>query len=323
MKRLAETIKPYLQLLRIGNLTFLAILLWMMELWVAEPVLKSNLLQPIMPCWVFMLLILSTVCIAAGGYVINDYFDVKIDRINRPDDIVVTRHITRDGAMLLFQLLTAIGVIAGLTIAWWAKSWTLTMVFIVIPGLLWFYSASYKRQLLLGNIVVAFMSALVPLLVAIANADYLNHIYGDTLAYTPIVGQLYVWLGGFAGFAFLLTLAREMVKDIEDIEGDREMECRTIPIVWGVKTTKVIVTCLMVVIATLIAYLNFNVLPFPHGWHTFSTRFVVFGLIVPILSVIVLLWAANNKTEFHRVQIITKFVMFMGAMYSTVISSYL
>lgn len=319
MKKLAEIIKPYLKLLRVGNLAFLAILLFVMEKWVALPLLQLAQFSEQMPWWVLTLIILATVFVAAGGYVINDYFDVKIDRINRPDDLVVTRHISREGAMRLFQVLTFVGVLMALGVAWWARSWTLAMIFIVIPGLLWFYSASYKRQLLIGNIVVAFASALVPLLIAIINADYLAHLYGEALAYTPIVGQLYVWLGGFAIFAFLMTIVREMVKDIEDLEGDCEMECRTIPIVWGVKTTKIIVTILLLAIAALIVYIAWAVLPFPYSWQSFSTRYVVFGLLVPIACVITLLWASTNQVEIRRTQLVLKFMMFMGVMYSFVI----
>lgn len=319
MKRLAEIIKPYFQLLRVGNIAFIAILLWIMEKWVATPLLQLAQFTEQMPWWVLLLLIIATTSIAAGGYVINDYFDVKIDRINRPDDLVVTRHISREGAMHLFMALSGIGIVTGLAAAWWARSWTLLMIFVVIPGLLWFYSASYKRQLIVGNIVVAFVSALVPLLIAIANADYLNHLYGNTLAYTPIVGQLYVWLGGFAIFAFLMTFTREIVKDIEDIEGDREMECRTIPIVWGITTSKIIATILLMAIVALLAYVVIGILPFPHDWHTFSVRYVVFGIITPILCTLVLLWSANNKIEWHRIQTILKFVMFMGLMYGFVI----
>ena len=321
MKRLAEIIKPYLQLLRVGNLTFAAILLYVMEKWVATPLLQLEQFGELMPWWVLTLLIVSVVGIAAGGYVINDYFDVKIDRINRPDNLVVTRIISRDAAMNLFYGLTAVGVIAGTVVAWWAHSWTLLFTYVVIPGLLWFYSASYKRMFLVGNLVVAFASAIVPLLVAIANADYLHHLYQNALAYSPIVGELYVWTGGFAAFAFLLTWVREIVKDIEDIEGDREMECRTLPIVWGDKVAKIIATILLVAIATLIVYMLFAVLPFSHEWKSLPTRYVVFGLIVPILCSIVLLWAANSRTEYHRVQTIIKFAMFMGMLFSYVIAT--
>ena len=319
MKDIAAKIKPFFQLLRVGNLVFIAILLYVMEKWVATPLLHLARFQELMPWWILCLLILSTVLIAAGGYVINDYFDVKIDRINRPDDLVVTRHISRDGAMRLFQVLSGIGIISGLAVAWWARSWTLGMTYIVIPGLLWFYSASYKRQLIVGNIVVAFVSALVPMLIAIVNADHLRHLYGEALTYTPIVGQLYVWLSGFALFAFLITLIREMVKDIEDINGDCEMECRTMPIVWGIKTTKIIATTLLIATIALIAYMAFMVLPFPYNLQSFSTRYVVFGLMIPIVCAVILLWASKTPLEYRRTQLIIKFVMFMGMLYSFVI----
>ena len=319
MKDIAAKIKPFFQLLRVGNLVFIAILLYVMEKWVATPLLHLARFQELMPWWILCLLILSTVLIAAGGYVINDYFDVKIDRINRPDDLVVTRHISRDGAMRLFQVLSGIGIISGLAVAWWARSWTLGMTYIVIPGLLWFYSASYKRQLIVGNIVIAFVSALVPMLIAIVNADHLRHLYGEALTYTPIVGQLYVWLSGFALFAFIITLIREMVKDIEDINGDCEMECRTMPIVWGIKTTKIIATTLLIATIALIAYMAFMVLPFPYNWQSFSTRYIVFGLMIPIVCAVILLWASKTPLEYRRTQLIIKFVMFMGMLYSFVI----
>ena len=319
MKSLAEKIKPYLQLLRIGNLAFLAILLYVMEKWVVVPLLHLEKFPEQMPWWILVLLILSTICIAAGGYVINDYFDVKIDRINRPDDMVVTRVISREGAMRWFYVLTAVGITAGLATAWWAHSWNLLFIYVVIPGLLWFYSASYKRMLLVGNLIVAFISALVPLIVAIIHADYLQHLYGDSLAYTPIIGQLYIWLGGFALFSFLLTWAREVVKDMEDIEGDREMECRTMPIVWGETASKVVVTILVVATMALVSYIAWFVLPFPMEWSTLTSRFVVFGLLVPMVCVLVLLWFARSKRELHTVQQVLKFAMFLGTMFSYVI----
>jgi 4-hydroxybenzoate polyprenyltransferase len=174
-------------------------------------------------------------------------------------------------------------------------------------------------MLLVGNLIVAFISALVPLIVAIINADYLRHLYGDTLAYTPIVEQLYVWLGGFALFSFLLTWAREVVKDMEDIEGDCEMECRTMPIVWGESSSKVVVTVLVVATMALVGYLAWFVLPFPMEWTTFTSRFIIFGILVPLVCVLVLLWAARSKRELHTVQQVLKFAMFLGTMFSYVI----
>jgi 4-hydroxybenzoate polyprenyltransferase len=174
---------------------------------------------------------------------------------------------------------------------------------------------------LVGNLVVAFASAIVPLLVAIVHVDHLRHLYGETLAYTPIVGEIYTWLSGFALFAFLMTLVREMIKDMEDIEGDREMECRTMAIVWGEKWTKIVATALIVGIMALIAYIGWIVLPFPTAWNTFTCRYLVFGLLVPLACVLVLLWFAKSTREFRTVQQVLKFTMFMGVLFSYVIAT--
>ena len=110
-----------------------------------------------------------------------------------------------------------------------------------------------------------------------------------------------------------------MVKDIEDITGDREMECRTAAIVWGERGTKTVVSILLIITMALIAYLVWAVLPFPSDWKSFSTRYALFGLTVPILCAVALLWAAKTPLEYRRTQLIIKFAMFMGVMYSFVI----
>ena len=314
-----EKIGVWFRLVRGGNLLFVAMLLYVMEKWVATPLLNRALFHEQMPWWVLLLLILGTVCLAAGGYVINDYFDIKIDRINRPDRLIVPDIVSKNTVMLMFQCLTGVGISMGLAVAVWARSWTLGAIFLVIPGLLWFYSASYKRQFLVGNIVVAFMAALVPLLVAIANVDYLRHLYHEMLGYSPIAGELYMWSGGFALFAFLTTLAREIVKDMEDQEGDREYECRTMPIKWGNTVSKAVVTVLIAIVCGLICYFGFVVVPFPHKWNTLSTRYITFGLLVPCVCEVILLWCAHLPRELHNAQALMKFVMLMGALYSFVI----
>lgn len=314
-----EHIGAYMRLVRGGNLVFIAILLYTMEKWVATPLLRHLFFPELMPWWVLALLILACVCIAAGGYVINDYFDVKIDRINRPDRLIVTESVPKNTAMRLFQCFTAAGVLAGLGVSVWARSWTLALVFIVIPGLLWFYSASYKRQFLVGNLVVAFAAALTPLLVAFANTDRLRHLYPDTLAYTPVAADLYTWIGGFAAFAFLATLIREIVKDLEDMEGDRELECRTLPVRCGERHAKIVVTLLIVLLTAAVGYVGFELVPYPHHWGTLSARYITFGLFVPLAGEVILLWAAHLPREYHTAQALMKFIMLMGTLYSFVI----
>lgn len=312
--------KDYLKLIRIPNLVFIAILLWVMEKWVAVPVLGQSLWQEQLPWWLLMLLIVSTVLIAAGGYVINDYFDVKIDRINRPERLIVTRTISKEQAMRFFQILTACGIAMGIAVAVVVRSTTLGLIYVVVPGLLWFYSSSYKRQFIVGNVIVAFASALVPMLIAFANVSYLKHSYGEVVQYSPASHDLYIWLGGFALFAFLCTWIREVIKDLQDQTGDRELECHSMPIKMGETPTKVFVTAMVLLTVGLIAWLAFSILPFSHVWGCLSIRYVVFGLFVPFVCLLWLVWAAKIPSDYRAPQFLAKFIMFLGTLYAYVIS---
>lgn len=314
-----QKITDILQLIRCQNLIFITILLWVMEKWVAVPLLDKQYYGEQLPWYILLLLIIATVCVAAGGYVQNDYFDVKIDRINRPDNLIVTNTVSKPAAMRLGWILSAVGVLCGLIVAGLIKSWSLALIYVFVPGLLWFYSSSYKRRFLIGNLVVAFVAALTPMVIALANVGMLRKLYGPLVNYTTLPHDLYTWLGGFAIFAFLCTLIREIIKDIQDQMGDREMECHTLPVRLGDMWTKVIVTILIVLTMALIVYVWYAVLPFPHNWRSLSTRYMLFGMQIPFACELWLLWAARIPSDYKGAQGLMKLIMFLGMLFSFVI----
>lgn len=314
-----EKIAAYSRLVRLGNLFFVGILVWVMEKWVAVPLLCQARFGEQLPWQLLLLLMAGTVLEAAGGYVINDYFDVKIDRINRPDSVVVTQYISKTAAMRMSLILSALGCVCGLAAAVCVRSYALGIVFLCVPGLLWFYSSSYKRLFLAGNLVIAFLSSLVPMVVAFANVGILRAQYGVFMGYTALIPDLYRWLGGFAGMAFLCTLMREIVKDMQDEAGDRELECHTLPIRLGGRWTKWIVTALMLLTMGLVVYIWLRVLPFPHAWGTLAARYIVYGLLVPMVCELCLLWAAKIPSDYRAAQQLLKLIMFLGMLFSVVI----
>ena len=311
--------KDYLRLIRWQNLLFLAMIVWTMEKWVAVPVLRTAGVPPMMPWWIMVLLMAAVVLIAAGGYVINDYFDVKIDRINRPDRLVVTTSVTKQQAMRIFQITSACGVVCGLLVSWLVRSWQLATVFLFVPGLLWFYSASYKRMFLIGNLIVAFCAAVVPLLVAMTDASLMMHSEDYAPLYVLVGRSLFGWTGGFALFAFLTTWIRETVKDLQDQNGDRELECHTLPVVLGTRWTQVVVTVLVLLTAALLCWFHWRVLPFDRSFSSLPTRYLVFGLLVPFACELALLWSARIPSDFRTAQGLLKFIMFLGVLYSAVV----
>ena len=311
-----ELFKDIMRLVRWSNLLFLAALVWLMEKWVAVPVLNQLAFGEQLSWFVLLLLILAIILIAAGGYVINDYFDVKIDRINRPDELIVTRTVSKSVAMRLSVALSGTGVLCGLTVAVLLHSWTIASVFILVPGLLWFYSSSYKRLFMIGNLTIALLAAMTPMMVALANVSQLQLLYATILPYTTLVHDLYAWLGGFALFAFLLTWIREIVKDMQDQMGDRELECHSMPVVWGELWTKIFVTALILLTLAIIGHLWYRVLPFPTGWSSLSTRYILFGIAIPLLGSLGLLWSAKIPSDYKTCQQLIKFTMLLGMLYS-------
>lgn len=305
-----------MRLVRWSNLLFLAALIWLMEKWVAVPILDNMAFGEQLPWYILVLIMLATMLIAGGGYVINDYFDVKIDRINRPDEVVVTRSISKPAAMHLSMWLSGAGIACGLATAIWLRSMTIGILFVLIPGLLWFYSSSYKRLFVIGNLIIALLAAVTPMLVAMANVAVLQLRYATILPYTTLVHDLYVWLGGFALFAFLLTWIREIIKDMQDQMGDRELECHSMPVVWGELWTKIFVTALIVLTLAIIGHIWYHILPFPTSWLSLSTRYIALGVVTPLLCVLWLLWAAKIPSDYKTCQQLVKFTMLLGMLYS-------
>lgn len=312
--------KPILKLLRFDNLLFLIILVGVMEKWVLRPVMAHYQLPEPLMWWQLVMLIAAVVLIAAGGYVINDYFDVKIDRINRPDDLVITRDVSKQTAMYIFYGLTGAGIACGLALSFVLRSMSLLTVFVLTPGILWFYSASYKRQFMVGNLVVAAMAALVPLTVGIAADAAIKLQYGaDSMQAQYLVNLCYIWMLGFGIFAFLCTWMREVIKDIEDQEGDRELECHTWPVKYGDRASKIFVTVLCALTVGLLSWITFAWFPAHLGlsfsWGNLASRFYLF-LVVGFVCDLSLLWAAKLPSDYHNAQVLMKFIMFIGMMFA-------
>lgn len=298
----------FCQLIRWPNLLFIAIIIWVMERVLAKPFMELwNPVTPL-PAWVLVLLIVAVVSIAAAGYAVNDYFDIKIDRINRPDKLLVTTVFSKDQTIRLVYILMALGIAAGAVVAVWAKSWTIGFIFPIVAGLLWFYSASYKRQFLIGNLIVAFVAALVPMLILLIHMPYSG-----------------IWLpvfGAYALFAFLLTLIREIIKDLQDQVGDREFECHSLPIVLGEIWTKIIVTLLILLTMAALIYSAWFIPKLAEPWGDIQ-RYIALALLTPLAGDIALLWAAKIPSDYRSAQGLIKFVMFMGVMSAFVLKNYL
>ena len=262
----------------------------------------------------FLLLSISTLCIAAAGYIINDYFDNKIDQHNKPDKVVVGKEISRRQAMFLHTILNIIGVLIGFYVAYRVGVIKLGLIQLLCTGLLWFYSTEFKKQVLIGNIVTSFLTALVPLIVVLYEMPLLISKYKTVLQYSGVnLNHILQFVAAYAGFAFLTSLIREIVKDMEDLGGDHKFGCRTLPIVYGISTAKIVVYVFIVIEIILLFIVQLKQLA-----SLDMTSFLYFGFAfqLPLLVLIFMVKKANTPAQFHKASSLLKGIMLLGVSYT-------
>jgi 4-hydroxybenzoate polyprenyltransferase len=282
---------------------------------VLYPFLKIYKFEFILSDLNFGILVLATVLITAGGYVINDYFDRRIDLTNKPENVVVGTHIERRKVMGLHNALTAIGLALAFYLSYDIDKSSFAFIFIIISGALWFYSTLYKRQLLIGNILIALLTAAVPLIVVLYDVPLILEYYLLVLIKTPfyyheIQYAIYA-VTIFSAFAFLSTFAREIIKDIQDLEGDIECGRNTLPIAWGIPTAKVF--SIAFILFTIIA-LSFVYYIYLSG-DLFSLIYLIVVLIAPMLSLIYFVMKAKKTKDYRFASNYLKVIMVLGLLY--------
>jgi 4-hydroxybenzoate polyprenyltransferase len=232
---------------------------------------------------------LSTGLIAAGGYVINDYYDVKIDAINNPGRVVVGKTIHRRSAILLHIALSLAGIVLGFFV-----TWKLLLVNTVSVMVLWFYSSVLKRKPFIGNFIVALLTGFSILIIGFL---YPNHLGLVTV---------------YAVFAFFMTLIREVIKDMEDLKGDNTFGCKTLPIVWGIRKTKLVLYGIIVFFSITVFIINFLYVRLPF-------IYFVMLLFVPLAWLTRQLIRADTKKDFGWLSSLCKMIMLLGILSMTLI----
>ena len=316
--------KAFLQLIRWPNLLIIIATQYLMRYAILDTMLKNiyvyvnseTVKVPDMELQLsnfqFLLLVMSTVFLTAAGYVINDYFDTKTDKLNRPQRVIVGKSISRRLTMTIHLVLNGLGVALGFYLAWSIGMMFLGFVFLLVSGLLWFYSTTYKRQFLIGNLLVAFLTGLVPFMVALFEIPLLMGEYSAIMIDFDInLNHILVWIGGFSFFAFITTLIRELVKDMEDFEGDHAYGRRSLPIVLGLNVSKIIVSSLILIsllalFVIVILYLNDPI----------TLIYMIVALLLPMAFLTIWLWKANSSKAYYVASILTKVIMLSGLAYA-------
>lgn len=230
------------------------------------------------------LLSISTVFIAAAGYIINDYYDIKIDYINKPDRVVIGKTIPRRFAILFHTVFSLSGVGIGFYL-----SWQVGFINFLSAFLLWWYSNKLKRLPFVGNFAIGFLTALSIFIVSL--------LYHSDKALILI----------YALFAFFITLVREVIKDMEDLKGDSTFGCKTLPIVWGFRKTKQFLYVVLTLFSTSVVVLDLR-------HHALPSFYLISFLFVPLTVFVARLYRADTVRDFSWLSSFCKLIMLLGVL---------
>ncbi|QEC66452.1 ubiquinone biosynthesis protein UbiA [Panacibacter ginsenosidivorans] len=299
-----KLIAAFFRLVRWPNLVFIALTQLLFVYCIVKPVFSNSPLQPNVHGLDFVLISLSSILIAAAGYIINDYFDLNIDQVNKPDKLVVEKIIKRRWTIVWHIVLSTAGVAIGFYVDFTSRIWLLGFSNAICVTLLFIYSTSLKRRLLIGNILISLLTAWVILVVAWCEYNHLIHL-NNGLRADKILRETFL----YAGFAFIISLIREAVKDMEDVEGDRRYGCKTMPIVWGINATKVFVAVWLVVLIAVLIIVQVYALRLEWYW---SVVYCMLAIVIPLIYIFRKLFAAKTSADYHKLSTLIKLVMFTG-----------
>jgi 4-hydroxybenzoate polyprenyltransferase len=291
-------ISAFLRLVRWPNLIFIALTQLLFYYCIYFPLYRQHQFEKL------TLLVAASVFIAAAGYIINDYFDINIDQINKPQKNVVDKLIHRRWAIIWHFVFSFTGVLIT-AFAVGLHQWFLIFANVACVFLLWFYSTSFKRQFLFGNIVISLLTAWTVLILFFAFAGPSNAFRTTD----PVSVKFFRLAFLYAGFAFIISLVREAIKDMEDMEGDTRYQCRTLPVVAGIRATKLYVLIWTVVLMATLVILQLYILQF--GWWHASIYGILF-VIFPLVYLLRKLKTAGNSSDFHQLSSLSKLVMLTG-----------
>ena len=293
------TLKDYLIFFRWKNILMILLIQYLFK-YVLFP--KFNIQVTLDPIH-FALLACSTALVAIAGYIINDIHDVKADIINKPEKLFVDKKITRIKAQNFFIGFNSIGLVLGMYLSYHIGHTSYFIIFVLTSLLLYEYAKHLKKNLLVGNIIVSSIVLFCILMLAVFDIAPVTNDYN--LASQTNILQMFLLFGGFG---FVLTFVREVVKDIEDMEGDKAIEAKSLPIVLGEKQTKWILTAITLILIFALSYIAYHV----YELHESVSLYLISLVVVPLICFVVLLLRASTKSQYHTLSGLLKIIMLLG-----------
>lgn len=307
----------FLKLIRWKNIVVIALTQYLIRYSLIYPILKVGGFELQLSNLYFGFIVIATCLIAAAGNIINDYFDIRIDSINKPNENIIGTKIKRQHAIALHLAFNFIAFALAFFVSYKTGNYKFTLVYIVAAGALWYYSTNFKMQFLIGNIVVATLIAMVPIIVGMHELPLLNATYAEILKqYNTNFNYIGYFILGFSTFAFLSGLQREIIKDCEDMEGDREYGSNSVPLVLGLKKTNYIILAIGLIIITALGYLQIKQIT---AKDYLSFCYFLIAVQIPMLYLMFKTFKAKEKRDYTFLSKLSKLIMVLGTLYSLAI----
>lgn len=296
-------IAAFLRLVRLPNLFFILLTQTLFQFCIYLPLYRDQVdRQDIIG---FAMLTIASLFIAAGGYIINDYFDINIDEVNKPQRMVVDRIIHRRWAIAWHLILSLFGIVLTALAVPIMQKWYLILANMLCVAMLWFYSTTFKKKLLIGNVVISILTAWAILLIFFSKVSVSDAFDPPTSSQPKFFRFAFL----YAGFAFITSLVREAIKDIEDIKGDQRYGCNTMPIAWGINAAKVYIAVWMTVLIIMLLVIQVYILQFRWWW---PVAFTVLFVIAPLVYSFYKLFRASATEDYRRLSGLLKLIMLAG-----------
>jgi 4-hydroxybenzoate polyprenyltransferase len=289
-------------MLRVPNLLIIALTFLLLRYLVFIPVYSAHSITSGMGSLHYLLMITATILIAAAGYISNDYFDVITDGINKPDKKYIGLQITAGTALSASVIFSFFALIPGIWLTLLMQNLLPAILFLIALAVAWWYALRLKKSLVWGNIAVAGMSA-GTIAMAWIIENQCSHVQGKPFRIiTGIITAISL-------FAFLLSMMREIVKDIEDMAGDRLINCKSLPIVKGIPFTK---TILQVFTVITLLFLIISQTYLVQYSRLIATIWLLISVEIPLIYFTKSLKAAKTKADYHKLSTFLKWIMIGG-----------
>lgn len=286
----------FFRLIRFKNLLIIALSQYLVRYALIIPMTDSRSLSDLQ----FFYLVLSTLFIAAAGYIINDYFDTQVDRLNERK-VIIDNTIKRREAILLHFVFSGIGVFLGFYLGWRVGITNLGFINLFSSTALWFYSTNMKKAYLSGNIIISLLAALTLFIVPMYDIIPNPTVNGESAFYLICFYSI---------FAFVTTFIREIVKDFEDQFGDSKMGYSTFAIV-SAKSAKITVQTISILLISSIGWICYLQITYDE---LYAAIYVLLSIELPLVYFFIKLRTAGDKKTYHQLSQLIKLIMLTGTL---------